>query len=280
LFQSGCKWTDENLFNGEYYIQKVQPIPDKNKIADGLLIGMGSESLADPDFQIGEGCLVDQLVGQYMAHICGLGYLTKEANVKKALESIWKYNYVESFADHFNNMRSYGLGNESGLLLAAYPNPEKRPRIPFSYYNEVWSGLEYTAATGMIYEGMTDQAVKAISNVRNRHDGAKRNPYDEAECGHHYARAMASWSSIVAYSGFHYSGVDNSFTITSRPGRYFWSNGYSWGNATVTQGKVNIDVHHGSLSLKTIELKNSGKSTQKSAIVLKEGEAREFTVAR
>ncbi|MEO5977132.1 MAG: GH116 family glycosyl-hydrolase [Chryseolinea sp.] len=273
LFNSGSRWTDENLFNGEYYIQKIQPIADRSKIAAGLISGMGSESAADPDFQIGEGCLVDQLVGQYMAHICGLGYLTKRENVKKALESIWKYNYVESFGDHFNNMRSYGLGNDSGLLLAAYPNPERRPKIPFSYYNEVWSGLEYTAATGMIYEGLEEEGEKVIVNVRNRHDGLKRNPYDEAECGHHYARAMASWATLVAYSEFNYSGVEQKFSITGKPGKYFWSNGYSWGNATVADGKVKIDVHYGTLPLRMVEVRNGQQKKLKKPMMVKEGES-------
>lgn len=273
LFNSGSQWTDENLFNGEYYIQKIQPIADRSTIAAGLISGMGSESAADPDFQIGEGCLVDQLVGQYMAHICGLGYLTKRENVKKALESIWKYNYVESFGDHFNNMRSYGLGNDSGLLLAAYPHPERRPKIPFSYYNEVWSGLEYTAAAGMIYEGLGEAGEKVITNVRNRHDGLKRNPYDEAECGHHYARAMASWSTLIAYSEFNYSGVEGSFSITGKPGKYFWSNGYSWGNATVSDGKVQIDVHHGTLSLSKVEVRNGQSKKLKTQIKVREGES-------
>jgi non-lysosomal glucosylceramidase len=33
---------------------------------------MGAKDYGNPDYQLGEGCLVDQLVGQYMAHVCGL----------------------------------------------------------------------------------------------------------------------------------------------------------------------------------------------------------------
>ena len=29
---------------------------------------------------------------------------------------------------------------------------------------------------------------------------------EEAECGHHYARAMASWAAVLALSGFRYHG--------------------------------------------------------------------------
>ena len=69
-----------------------------------------------PKYQLAKGCLVDQLVGQYMAHICGLGYLAPKEHIKTTLQSILKYNSRESMAGHFNNMRSYALGDEAALL--------------------------------------------------------------------------------------------------------------------------------------------------------------------
>ncbi|MEP7258151.1 MAG: GH116 family glycosyl hydrolase, partial [Flavitalea sp.] len=277
LFDYGSKWTDDNLFNGEFYIQKIQPIPDKNKIAARLRSGMGSADLVNPDFQIGEGCLVDQLVGQNMATICGLGYLAKPENIRKTHAAIAKYNNVKSFGDHFNNMRSYALGDESGLKLIAYPDPTKSPAIPVSYASEVWTGLEYTAATGMIYEGLLDEGVKVITAVRNRYSGSRRNPFNEEECGNHYVRAMASWSSILAISNFNYSAVTEKFSITSKPGNYFWSNGYSWGNASVSQNKLTITVLHSRLKLKSAEFKNGGLAKLKTGITLNEGESFTFT---
>src|SRR5204863_191529 len=72
LFRNGSKWIDENLFNGEYYIQKVQGIPKEN-VAKGLIVGMGAANTEKPDFQVGDGCLLDQLSGQYLADLAGLG---------------------------------------------------------------------------------------------------------------------------------------------------------------------------------------------------------------
>ncbi|PWT73239.1 MAG: hypothetical protein C5B59_13880 [Bacteroidetes bacterium] len=275
LFEKGSQWVDAHLFNGEYYVQKIEPI-DKAAIAPGLMAGMGAKDFSNPDFQIGEGCLVDQLVGQYMANICGLGWLADSAHLRKTMESIWKYNYIQSFDNQFNNMRTYGLGNESGLVLTSYPGNAKRPRIPLSYCSEAWTGLEYTAATEMIYNGMMEEALKTMSNVRNRYDGWKRNPFNEEECGNHYARAMASWATLVAYSGFHYSGVTKTFAITSRPGNYFWSNGYSWGNAKVDQKKLIITVHFGQLPLRNVEFDGNGSMGLKKEITLKEGQSQEF----
>jgi non-lysosomal glucosylceramidase len=278
LFEKGSRWTDQHLFNGEFYIQQIRPIQDKALIATGLMAGMGAKNLNNPDFQIGEGCLVDQLVGQNMAWICGLGYLADSAHIKKTLESIWKYNHVLAFGNQFNNMRSYALGDESGLMLTAYPDPAKRPAVPLSYAFEAWTGLEYTAATGMFYEDMNEQGLKIITDVRNRYDGYKRNPFNEEECGNHYARAMASWSAIIAISQFNYSGVEKRFSITSKPGNYFWSNGYSWGNATVSDHGVLISVHHGKLDLKSVQLNGGGILKLKNPVTIPENGSQEFSL--
>ena len=147
-------------------------------------------------------------------------------------------------------MRSYVMGDEAGLLMASWP--KGRLEVPFPYFSEVMTGFEYCAAVGMLYEGMEEDALTCINAIRRRHDGAKRNPFSESECGHHYARSMASWSAIIALSEFQYSGVDKSMKITDRPGNYFWSNGYSWGTVQVTEDDVTIEVINGTLSLKSL----------------------------
>src|SRR5207237_10480871 len=182
----------ENLFNGDYYEHHIIPPKSADAVADGLRAGAGATNLAEPELQLGAGCLADQLVGQYVAHVCGLGYLLDRAHVRKTLESILKFNFRTSFFDHFNHLRSYVAGDESGLLVATYPKG-RRPKRPFPYCNEVWTGLEYTTAAGMIYEGLVDEGVKVVTAARARHDGKTRNPFDEPECRHHYAPAMAAW---------------------------------------------------------------------------------------
>jgi uncharacterized protein (DUF608 family) len=267
LFTRGSKWIDENLFNGEYYEHRITD-PHTFEFID-----MENDAIIPP-YQLGKGCLVDQLVGQYMAHICGLGYLVKPENVRTTLASIMKYNFLSDFSLHFNNMRSYVLGDESGLLMAGWP--KGRLKVPFPYFPEVMTGFEYTAAVGMLYEGMNDDGLKCIRAIRNRFDGYKRNPFSEPECGHHYARSMASWAAIPAMTGFQYSGVDKSMTITSRPGTYFWSNGYAWGTCKVEDKQAVIEVLHGSLTLNSFELKGKGAKKLKNFIV-KEGERQVVT---
>lgn len=272
IYQLGSKWTDENLFNGEYYEHRVLDPETKKEILDYSASNM-------PRYQLAKGCLVDQLVGQYMAHICGLGYLASKKNIKTTLESIMKYNSRESLSNHFNNMRSYALGDESALLMASWP--KGRPKVPFPYFSEVMTGFEYTAAVGMIYEGMEEEGLNIIQNIRARYNGAKRSPFNEAECGHHYARAMASWASVLALTEFQYSAVEQSMSFHSRNGLFFWSNGYQYGtieiNGDDSHKKVDIKVLYGKLQLSSFLLNGyAGKKIKKGKII-SEGEELSLT---
>jgi len=282
LFSYGSKWTDDNLFNGEYYVHKIQVPETKEAIAKGL-VGkwrLKGLDLNDPYYQLETGCLVDQLVGQYMSHVLGLGYLVKEENVKTALQSIQKYNKRDGLFEHFNNMRSYAMGDEKVLLMASWPNGG-RPTIPFPYWSEVMTGFEYTAGIGMLYEGMKQDGLETIKNIRDRYDGLKRNPFDEAECGHHYARAMASWAGIIAESEFLYSGVENSIKFTDKPGNYFWSNGSAWGMCEIVKDAgdivITFEVLHGKVELKTFQLGENKPNKLKRTNVISEGESVTFT---
>jgi uncharacterized protein (DUF608 family) len=232
LFKKGSAWVDENLFNGEFYIQKVGSLA-KDDIAKGLQEGMGTIDTEHPTYQVGEGCLSDQLMGQYFALLAGLGLLVDREHARKALQSIWKYNYKQNLADHSNVQRAYALNNEAGLVVCEYPRGE-RPRVPFPYFAEVWSGSEYATAALMISLGMVAEGVQIVENTRRRFDGENRNPWNEAECGYHYARPMSSWAPLVALSGFRYDGVEK--VVAALPPvehnnfSSFWSAGTGWGS--------------------------------------------------
>jgi non-lysosomal glucosylceramidase len=281
LFLSGSKWTDENLFNGEYYIHKIV-VPEKENIPKEQLVGMGSTDYGNPDYQLGEGCLVDQLVGQYLAHVCGLGYLVKKENVAKALQSIMRYNYVTDLSDHFNCFRSYALGNESALLMASYP--KSRPLNPFPYFTEVMTGFEYTAAIGMLYEGQIQDGLKCITNIRDRYDGRKRSPFDEAECGHHYGRAMASWSAVIALTGFQYSGVSKEIKFKDISGKYFWSNGYSYGTVEISKDNgdisLTLDILNGDIDISKVTVEGFGSLIIKKTTNLQAGRKETFRILK
>ena len=260
LFTRGSRWLDEHLFNGEYYEHHVRPPRRAADVAESLQVGMGGRVLKDPDYQLGAGCLVDQLIGQLLAHVCGLGYLVKKAHVRRTLKSIWKYNRRNPLKNHFNCMRTYALGDEAALLMASYP--KNRPQNPFPYFTEVMTGFEYTAAIGMLYEGQEQDGLQAIRDIRDRYDGRKRSPFDEAECGHHYARAMISWAAVLALTGFRYSGVEQKMSFAPHNGTFFWSTGYAWGTCTIRRmaknARIELQVLHGQLPLRTFELSDYG----------------------
>lgn len=252
IFSSGSAWLDANLFNGDYYEQKIIPT-DPAKIAKGLAISGDRDKALDPVLQVGKGCMSDQLLGQTLAHVCALGYLLKRENVQKTLKSVIDFNFREDFFDHFNHFRSYALNDDKGLIICTYPRGGALKR-PFPYSYEVWSGIEWTAAAGMIYEGRLEDALRIAHAVRQRHDGLRRNPFSEEECGRHYARAMASWGCLLAWTGFHYDGVERKLSINARSGNTFFSNGHAWGTIQQKGERATLNVHHGELKLRSLRI--------------------------
>jgi hypothetical protein len=114
----------------------------------------------------------------------------------------------------------------------------------------------------MLFHGMAKEGVECITSIRARYDGEKRNPWDEAECGHHYARAMAAWSGILALSGFHYDGRSAAVTALPRFNaanfRSFWSAGTGWGVFSVANAGVRVQVLKGKLACRSAEFRGSG----------------------
>ncbi len=256
LFERGKRWTDDHLFNGEYYEHEIRPALDRRNVAPGLLHHeLSDEELADPPLQLGAGCLIDQLVGQYFAEITSLGPLGSAEKTRTTLASIVRFNHRDSLAGHFNHMRSYVLNDEAATLMCSYPHG-RRPVRPFPYYTEVMTGFEYTLAVHMLYAGMVDEGLALIQDIRDRYDGERRSPFNEAECGHHYARAMASWAAVLALTGFDYDASHGLLKIGLREGDgpTFWSTGDAWGTAHLQAGGVTLQVRAGTIRLGSISV--------------------------
>jgi uncharacterized protein (DUF608 family) len=254
LFESGSRKMDAELFNGAYYEHHVRFPERAEDIPPRLVAKLGYDGPFTTDYQLGAGCLVDQMVGQFAAHVCGLGYLHDPAKVRMALVAVFARNRKVGFHGHFNPMRSFAAGGEAGLLMASYP-PGRRPHRPFPYFGEVMTGFEYAAAAGMLFEGLEEEGLQCIRDIRERHDGLRRNPFDEAECGHHYARAMASWGALLAWTGFRYSAVEETLRLGLRPGTFFWSNGAAWGTYTLDRdGALTLRVDHGEMRVRRVGL--------------------------
>ncbi|RAP74591.1 GH116 family glycosyl-hydrolase [Paenibacillus montanisoli] len=183
-FAQGSRRMDEWLWNGEGYVQSIAN-------ADDYL------------YQYGEGCLSDQVFGQMLAHLTGLGYILPEEHVKKAIHAVYRHNFKADMSTHLNVQRSYALPGERGLVLCSWPQGG-RPRQPFIYSDEVWTGVEYQAASHLIEEGYVEEGIEIVRAIRDRYDGRHRNPFDETETGSHYVRSMASWMLLTSLSGYRY----------------------------------------------------------------------------
>lgn len=245
-FEQGSQKLDTLLWNGEYFIQHIEDV-DQYKYQHGL------------------GCLTDQLLGQLHAHVLGLGHLLPADHIRKASKSIFDYNFRVGFENHSNCQRTYVLNGESGLLLCTWPNGG-RPKFPFVYSDEVWTGIEYHVAAELIYDGWLEDGLTIIKAVQDRHDGVRRNRWDEVECGHHYSRSMSSWTVLLALSG---QQADlNKGTLSFAPvleaspdaNRFecFWSNGHAWGRYRQTRASADaawtpeVEVLGGSLDGVTV----------------------------
>lgn len=265
LYTHGRQWVDTNLFNGSYYVQKM---PDPAH---------------PPEAQPGEAVLVDQLVGQYLAHLAGLGYILDPAHVKTTLKTIREKNWVDDFNKHFNTFRSFAVGRESGLVMGWYP-PGKELAEPFPYYGEVMTGFEYSTGALMIMEGLQREGLDVFAAVRARYDGCKRNPFDEGEFGHRYGRAMASWAGLPAWSGFRYSAVTSSLRFLPRQGKYFWSDGYAYGTVKIAGDgnsmTAEISVLGGTLTVQNFTLEGFGHVRLDTPGTARAGHPLSFTIAR
>ena len=216
----------------------------------------------EPSDQYGPGCLSDQMIGQWMSHVAGLGYVFDPEHVKSAVAAIFRHNFRESLEDHSNCQRAYALGDEAALLLCTWPRGG-RPALPFVYCDEAWTGIEYQVAAHLIYEGLVEEGLRIVRAVRARHDGVRRNPWNEFECGSYYARAMASYSLLPALSGFSYDGAARSIGFAPRvKGAFstFWSAQAAWGSYRQKRGHAELDVLYGTLALKELTVAVKGKA--------------------
>ncbi|MBU0606743.1 MAG: hypothetical protein KKI08_02605 [Armatimonadetes bacterium] len=278
LAARGAAFSDRELFNGEYYKQIVnpqahEPWPD-NLRQMAVNHGMDDKFTDWPRWQFGRGCLSDQLLGQWYAEMLGLGKLYNPGHLRKTLQSIFRYNWRPDLTDHFCSLRVYALNDEAGLLIGTWPHGE-RPGYAFWFTDEVWCGIEYQVASHLIYEGLVAEGLAIVKGVRDRHTGEQRNPWNEFECGHHYARSLASYALLTALSGFSYSAPEQRLGFAPRVSaddfRTFFSVGSGWGSyaqkVSGKKAKVSVAVAQGSLTLETLQtaIEGSGKVRAKLA---------------
>lgn len=267
LYEKGKLYIETKLFNGEYFIQDIEykglnaPNPatansfggDYSPEAIALLQKEG------PKYQYGTGCLSDGILGAWIGRMCALPDFIDTKKITSHLVSVHKYNLKKDLSEHANPQRpSYALGNEGGLLLCTWPKGGKLS-LPFVYSDEVWTGIEYQVASHLMLMGKVQEGLDIVRQCRDRYDGRVRNPFNEYECGHWYARAMSSYGMLEGLTGVRYDAVDKTLYIDSKVGDFtsFLSTATGFGNVSLKAAKPRLDIMYGKIDV--VKIIVSGK---------------------
>ena len=271
ILSKGKKYLETELWNGEYFYHKIQtegleaefkPL-DVSANGDGYADIVNMLNTQGPKYQYGTGCLSDGVLGFWIALVCGLDEIVDKEKVKSNLKAIYTYNLKRDLFDHANPQRpAFAMGKEGGLLLCTWPNGGALS-IPFVYSDEVWTGIEYQVASHLMLEGMVDEALDIVRVCRDRYDGTIRNPFNEYECGHWYARAMSSYGLIQGLTGVRYDALEKTLYIDSQVGgsfRSFLSTEDGFGTAGLKGGKPFLEVKMGDIDVEKVIV--SGKESE------------------
>lgn len=262
LYEKGKQYIETQLFNGEYFIQDIEykglnaPNPATAKSFGG---DYSPEAIAllqkeGPKYQYGMGCLSDGILGAWIGRMCAIRDFIDPEKITSHLLSVHKYNLKKDLSEHANPQRpSYALGKEGGLLLCTWPKGGKLS-LPFVYSDEVWTGIEYQVASHLMLMGKVKEGLDIVRLCRDRYDGRVRNPFNEYECGHWYARAMSSYGLLEGLTGVRYDAVDKTLYIDSRISDFtsFLSTATGFGNVSLKSGKPQIDVVYGKIDVAKI----------------------------
>jgi uncharacterized protein (DUF608 family) len=270
LYDSGRKFLETELFNGDYFYQKIQVeglnAPSPLDAAQKTMVGKySSEAQAllekeGPKYQYGTGCLSDGVLGAWIARVCGLDDPFDGAKIEHHLLAVYKNNLKHDLTDHANPQRpSYAFGDEGGLLLCSWPKGGKLS-LPFVYSDEVWTGIEYQVAAHLMLMNKVDEALDIVRTCRDRYDGRRRNPFNEYECGHWYARALSSYGMLQGLTGLRFDAVEKTLYIDSKVGDFtsFLSTETGFGTVKLTAGRPYLQLAYGHIPVENVMI--SGKA--------------------
>lgn len=262
----------EELFNGEYFYQIVDP-----------------NNLETPNTNV--GCHADQLLGQYWASQLDLGYIVDPAKVKTALNSIMKYNFVTNYGDYLKTAkipirRWYADDDEAGLIMCTFPrggediapgkDKSEHEKLIVGYFSEIWTGQEHAVSALLMNEKLVDQAMLLESTICDRYAPHKRNPYNEIEYGNHYTRAMSGYAPFIAASGYHYDGPNGimKFSPNVNPNDFksAFISAKGWGSflqeLSEDENKYSLSLKHGELHLSELHLITTKSKANKINVTL------------
>jgi hypothetical protein len=162
------------------------------------------------------------------------------------------------------------MPGEGGLLMCTFPRIDwdyvkakgKGADWAAGYFNECMNGFEYQAAWHMIAEGLVMEGLAVTRMLHDRHHPLRRNPWNEIECGDHYARSMASYGVFLAACGYEHHGPKGHLgfapRLTLENFKCAFTTAEGWGSfsqkAEDRSLKAEVAVKWGQLRLRTLAL--------------------------
>ena len=268
MFFRGRKWTEKNLFNGEYYAGEPvdgEPVDlaDLRRFGDEALKRYWDAEHREVKYQLGGGLSIDAHLGPLWGKLYGLDIYDwlPAHRIDATLHAIYRHNFKPSMREAANTWRIFAADDEAGTTMVSWPAGRRKPVIPIPYHSECMTGFEWAFATHLALRGHVREAEKVAAAIRARYDGAKRNPWNEIECGSNYVRAMAAFGMLQAFSGFRYDMTRGEIGFAPRvSGAFsaFWSIGRAWGvYVRAKDGRETVEVLFGSVKLSRLAVAGS-----------------------
>lgn len=233
IMEEGKALMDDKLWNGSYY-----------RLSNDYLGEHG----------VDEGILTDQLIGQWLAHQSGLGYLLDTDHVSMALDRVMEASYIEGF----------GLRNCS---WPEYPElyPIHETNLWVDQANTPWTGVELAFASFLLYEGKRDAAEEVIKSVDDRYRRSGLY-WDHQEFGGHYYRPMSAWSILQAYLGLGIQNQRYSFDPKLEEGSYrlFFAHGNGQAHYRRSTSSIRIENRSGEMGIRELRIKDPSLSKSSS----------------
>jgi uncharacterized protein (DUF608 family) len=204
-----------------------------------------------------EGCLTDQIIGQWAAHLAGLPGLLDPKRVKAALRSILKMNYKK----------------DQGVRNCQWPGDKFLHPVADDCWvdqaNTCWTGVELAFASFLIYEGLVKEGIEVARNVDERH--RRWGIYwDHQEFGGHYFRPMSAWAIIPALLGQRLRDGQITFDprLQDKKLKLFFTTSDGYGHFVRGKNAVEIRVLDGEIKERIFRIRARAIRTVGSAVTL------------
>lgn len=251
IFEKGKKLAEEKLWNGKYYRlynSDLKTMATKDGAGKPIIKNMEG---------VDEACLTDQLIGQWAANWSNLGNLFNPQNVKIALKSIVELSYKPNF----------------GLKNCCWPGYDFYKPVSADTWvdqgNTVWSGVELSFVSFLLYQGFYNEALNVANTVHQRYLKAGRY-WDHQEFGGHYFRAMGVWGIVNGLLGLTINQNNYTFAPAVKEKYYklFFAFAGGYANLESSANGYKVNVLNGNWTPKSVAITLSPAKSYKATFGL------------